>query len=334
MEDIKKVELHIHLDGSLRLETIIELALKEKLISSKMSTLDIYNKVSISENDKTLVDYLKKFDLPIAILQTEESLERVTFELIEDLARENTIYAEIRVAPIQHTKKGLKPTQIVESILKGITRAQSRYNIQTNLLLCAMRHLPETENMFLVDLAKMYKNRGVVGLDLAGDEAGYAVTLFRNFFKKAKKNNIPFTIHAGEARGSQSIIDSINLGASRLGHGIRAFENSEVLKLIKENNICLECCPKSNMDTNVIPVFTNYPLLNYLNSGINVTLNTDNRTVSNTNYNKEIILIKKYFEITETNILQFNINAINHAFISQNKKDKLLEKLTGDKKWN
>jgi len=331
MNDVKKVELHLHLDGSIRVETLHELGVSSKVLPQDITLEKVEEMVSIGERDKTLVDYLKKFDLPIAILQTEEALERVSFELVEDLALENTIYAEIRVAPIQHIKKGLTPNLVVESILTGFDRAMEKYDIKVTLLLCAMRHIKEEDNFFLLDLCKRYKKRGVVGLDLAGDEAGFPVTLFKNFFTKAKRENIPFTIHAGEARGCKSIIDAIELGASRLGHGIRAYEDKNALALIKENNICLECCPKSNLDTNAIPNFSEYPIMQYLKDKVEVTLNSDNRRVSNTNFNNEVLLLKKYFEVDSEDILLFNLNAINHAFISDDEKILLRKRLLGDK---
>ncbi len=327
----KKVELHLHLDGSLRPDTVMELALKTGIRPKDYSLDQVKKDLMVGSNDSTLVDYLKKFDLPIEILQTKEALERVAFELGEDLAKENTIYAEIRVAPIQHIKDGLTPNEVVSSILKGLNSAQKLYPIRLNLLLCAMRHLPPSENDFLLDIAKEFKSKGVVGLDLAGDEAGFSATIFKEFFRKAKENNIPFTIHAGEARGPESIITAIELGASRIGHGIRAFEDEGVIELIKRNNICLECCPISNHDTNVMSDFSKYPIVDFLHNDISTTLNSDNRTVSNTNYNKEISFLKENIELSENDIKQFNINAVNHAFITNEIKETLLKQLNQEK---
>ncbi|MGL1892100.1 MAG: adenosine deaminase [Spirochaetaceae bacterium] len=327
MDNIKKVELHLHLDGSLRIETVKELGVNLGLFSENYSTQEIKNKLCINKDDKTLVDYLEKFNLPIQILQTKDSLERVAYEIVEDLSLENTIYAEIRVAPIQHMKEGLTGDDIVEAILKGFNKASSKYPITVNLLLCAMRHLPAKDNEFLLTLADKYKKLGVVGLDLAGDEAGYSVDLFRDFFNKAKKIGIPFTIHAGEASGTESIVKAIEIGAKRLGHGIRAYEDEDVMDLIKKRDICLECCPKSNLDTNAIKDFNEYPIIKYLNVGIAATLNSDNRTVSDTNYDKELLLLNRYLTINTDDIKNFNINAINHAFISEDKKEQLLNQL-------
>lgn len=321
----QKVELHLHLDGSVRPETALSFINDNE--GRKYELDEVTGMLTVSDNEKSLVDYLKKFDLPIKLLQTEKRLERVSYELVEDLAAENTIYAEIRVAPIQHLKKNLSPAQVVESILAGIKRATKKYDIKIGLLLCAMRSLPLSDNYFLIDLAEKYKERGVVGLDLAGDESGYPAYLFKDFFNKAMEKSIPFTIHAGEAKGPDSIIEAIELGASRIGHGIRAYEREEVMDLILERDICLECCPISNRDTKAIRDFSNYPILRYLSKGIAATLNSDNRTVSDTNYDKEVEFLKKYLPITESDIRVLNINAVKHSFTTDENKRELLLKL-------
>lgn len=332
MDSIKKVELHLHMDGSLRTETAKELSINEGLIPEHTTTAQMKRLLSVGKSETDLVNYLKRFDLPLKILQTSINLKRVAYELVEDLAMENTIYAEIRVAPIQHLQKGLTPEEVVQSILEGFRQGEQKYNIKVRLLLCAMRHIPPDDNLFLIDLACKYKDKGVAGLDLAGDEAGYPGIIFKDFFDKAKARGIPFTIHAGEARGSDSITEAINLGAARLGHGIRAYEDAKTLKLIKQKNICLECCPVSNLNTRAIEDFNNYPILDYMEYGLPVTLNTDNRTVSDTTYQKEIDLLSKHLDINTNHIKKFNINAINHAFISNDLKIKLLNQINqGDK---
>ncbi|OQY39619.1 MAG: adenosine deaminase [Spirochaetaceae bacterium 4572_7] len=252
MNNIKKVELHIHLDGSLRPETVLELGKREGILPKDYTLDQIRKDLSVNSSDKTLVDYLKKFDMPIALMQSKKNIDRVAFELVEDLAKEGTIYAEIRVAPIQHLKEGLTSNEVIEAILAGFKRAEDNYPIKVRLLLCAMRHLPPIESDFLIDMALKYKNQGVVGLDLAGDEAGFSALLFKDFFKKATEKNIPFTIHAGEAVGVDSIISAIELGAKRLGHGVRAFEDENVMETLRQKEICLECCPISNNDTHAL----------------------------------------------------------------------------------
>lgn len=325
----KKAELHLHLDGSLRPETVKELAVDQGIFSEDI-TLDSVKKHLIADRDNPdLVHYLKKFDLPIEILQDRNSLSRVAFELGEDLSNDSTIYAEVRVAPIQHIKGGLSVDEVVEAILEGLKRAEKLYGITLRLLLCAMRHQTPEQNDFLVELADKFRKDGVVGIDLAGNEGGFPPELFEKFFEKVRSKGIPFTIHAGEARGPESIKTAINMGASRVGHGIRAFEDPEVLKLIKDRDICLECCPISNYNTKAIEDFSNYPIIQYLDMGVSVTLNTDNRTVSDTNYDREVQFLREYLKLSEEQIERMNINAINHAFISDSLKTKLLEEIQG-----
>lgn len=320
-----KVELHLHLDGSVRPETALSFINADK--DNNYDIDEVTNMLTVSGKDNSLADYLRKFDLPVNLLQTRNRLVRVSYELVEDLAAENTIYAEIRVAPIQHLKGILSPTEVVEGILEGIRKATKKYDIKIGLLLCAMRHLPQAENDFLINLAEKYKEMGVVGIDLAGDESVYPASNFDSFFKKAKERNIPFTIHAGEAKGPDSIQEAIELGATRIGHGIRAYESEKIMDLILDRDICLECCPISNRDTNAIKDFSNYPILHYLNRGIAVTLNSDNRTVSNTNFDKEVEFLRKYLPLTEIDIKKLNINAVKHSFTTDQIKSELLMKL-------
>jgi len=330
LSSFKKVELHLHLDGSIRIKTLKELGIEYGFLNPCITDTELLNKVSVNSSDNSLHDYLEKFNLPIKILQSEYALERVSFELVEDLFFEDTIYAEIRIAPIQHLNKGLKPSDVIDSILKGLKRGMNKYQIKVNLILCAMRHISIDENLFLIDLAYKYKNNGVVGLDLAGDESQYPVSLFRDFFFKAKQLNIPFTIHAGEGLGPESIIEAINLGAKRIGHGIRAYEDDKVVELLINEKVCLECCPKSNIDTRVFSSLENYPFKYYFDKGIKVTLNSDNRTVSRTNLNNELRLLKEFYTISDNQLQLLNINALEYAFISKKEKEILLNIIMGE----
>lgn len=324
---IKKVELHLHLDGSLRPSTVIDIAKKEGIELPSYDEKELIKYLSVDETNKDLVEYLKKFNLPLKVMQTRENLERVTFELLEDLAKDNYIYVELRFAPHLHTKKGLNLSEIVESVNAGIFRAENTYPIKANVLLCIMRHMEVSLGYEIVDLAKKYLGEKVCGIDLAGDEFNYSVTLFKDVFARAKGMDIPFTIHSGEARGPESIVDALSVGAERLGHGIRAYENKELLEKLKENRITLECCPISNINTQIFHDFHDYPLKTYLNNGLKATINTDNRTVSNTNYQKEIDFLEKYTPLTLEEIYLANKNAIEGAFISKEEKEELLKKL-------
>ena len=308
----KKVELHLHLDGSIRPSTISEILNINLEEAKKLSTIET--------KCASLKEYLTKFDIPLKIMQTKENLERVAFELAQDLQKDDVIYAEIRFAPNKHLKSGLTLDEVVTAILKGL----SQVPIKTNLILCMMRGDSYEQNLKVIKLAKKYLNHGVVAIDLAGSEASYPVNLYQELFEIAQKENIPFTIHAGEADGPLSVINAINLGAKRIGHGVRAIESEKALKLIKEKNITLEVCPKSNLDTNMYEKLSNHPIKKLYDMGLLVTINTDNRTVSNTNLTKSYQDLQEVFSFTKQDFLKMNENALQSAFLNQAEIEELL----------
>ncbi len=309
---MKKVELHLHLDGSIRPSTISEILNINLEEAKKLSTIET--------KCASLKEYLTKFDIPLKIMQTKENLERVAFELAQDLQKDDVIYAEIRFAPNKHLKSGLTLDEVVTAILKGL----SQVPIKTNLILCMMRGDSYEQNLKVIKLAKKYLNHGVVAIDLAGSEASYPVNLYQELFEIAQKENIPFTIHAGEADGPLSVINAINLGAKRIGHGVRAIESEKALKLIKEKNITLEVCPKSNLDTNMYEKLSNHPIKKLYDMGLLVTINTDNRTVSNTNLTKSYQDLQEVFSFTKQDFLKMNENALQSAFLNQAEIEELL----------
>ena len=309
---MKKVELHLHLDGSIRPSTISEILNINLEEAKKLSTIET--------KCASLKEYLTKFDIPLKIMQTKENLERVAFELAQDLQKDDVIYAEIRFAPNKHLKSGLTLDEVVTAILKGL----SQVPIKTNLILCMMRGDSYEQNLKVIKLAKKYLNHGVVAIDLAGSEASYPVNLYQELFEIAQKENIPFTIHAGEADGPLSVINAINLGAKRIGHGVRAIESEKALKLIKEKNITLEVCPKSNLDTNMYEKLSNHPIKKLYDMGLLVTINTDNRTVSNTNLTKSYQDLQEVFSFTKQGFLKMNENALQSAFLNQDEIEELL----------
>lgn len=311
IEKLPKVELHIHLDGSIRPSTAAYLLNK--------SIEDVSNNMIASDKCEDLNEYLTKFDYPEKILQTKKNLERVAYELALDLKKDNVIYAEIRFAPLKHIKEGLTLDSVVDSVLDGL----SKVNIKTNLILCMMRNDTYSDNLKVIELASKYLNKGVCGIDLAGAEALYKTSSFKELFVMAKKYNIPFTIHSGEADGYDSILAAINFGATRIGHGIRAIEYDDLINLIIDNNILLEVCPTSNVQTNAVDKYTDHPIKKLIDKGVNVSINTDNRTVSNISLNLEYKKLQESFGFTKELFIKTNLNAIEHAFVSLDEKAKL-----------
>lgn len=256
------------------------------------------------------------------MLQTKNNLKEAAAELVDSLFADNVIYAEVRFAPNKHTTN-LSLEEVVEAVLEGLKNDK----VKVNLLLCMMRGDSFEKNKKIIDLACKYQNRGVVGIDLAGAEKLYKTSDYEELFSYAKNLNIPFTIHAGEADGEESILSAINFGATRIGHGVRSIESEECLRLLKEKNILLEVCPTSNVQTNICSNIKSHPIKKIIDYGISVSINTDNRTVSNTSLNNEYELLTSSFNFSEEDFNRMNKDAIRHAFISDVEKQELINKI-------
>lgn len=317
--NIKKVELHVHLDGSVRPSTLSEL---KGISESEAKSLLVAKDKCLDLNE-----YLTKFDLPIEFIQTKDELIRISKELVEDLIMDNCIYAEIRFAPNKHTKN-LSLEEVVESVLNGL-KSES---LKTGLILCMMRGDTFENNKRIIDLASKYINSGVVGIDLAGAESIYKTEDYEDLFNYARKLNIPFTIHAGEADGESSILSAINFGAKRLGHGVKSIESEKCLNIIKDNDILLEVCPTSNVQTNICETFKDHPIKKLYDYGVKLSINTDNRTVSNVTLCDEYNKLHEAFKFEEKDFELMNKNAIKHAFISESEKENLLNLLEEETK--
>lgn len=313
--DIPKVELHVHLDGSVRIGTLAELA--------NISLEEAQKKAIADYQCENLTDYLTHFDLPCSVMQTRENLMRIAEELGEDLKKDNVIYAEVRFYPLVHTHAGLSSEEVVKSVLDGL----SNVDIPIRLILCMMRHESVESNAEVIGLAKKFLGKGVVAIDLAGDESKYPTSSFLPLFTLAKELNIPFTIHAGESASYDSIKSAIEMGTTRIGHGIHAIESEETMNLLKERQILLEMCPTSNIQTKAIQNINNYPLWDFYQRGIPVSINTDNRTVSFTNLEKEYQLLGKVFPISLEEFCEMNEMAIRSSFATQQEKEDLVKQI-------
>lgn len=316
IHEMKKIILHLHLDGSLRPETVNKWLIEEGL---NLPLEDVKSKLMVTKNCKNLTEYLEKFSLPLHLLQSESRIEQATYELFEDLSKQNVIYAEIRFAPCQHLKKGLSYEQVVESAISGMQKAKQKFNIDGNLILCCMRGDNNKEqNINTIKIAKKYLDKGVCAVDLAGAEAIFNTENFNDIFKLARELNIPFTIHAGEAAGTESMKKAIEFGAQRIGHGIRCIEDKSLMQEIKDKKITLEICPTSNIQTQAFKV--KHPLEEIYNYGISTTINTDNDTVSNTNIEQEYMWVLENTSLTYDDLIKMNIYAAKASFTDPQKK--------------
>lgn len=323
MIDIKKmpkIELHCHLDGSIRPEIIHELQKRE---GRDISVAEIAQRMRVTQECTSLAEYLAKFELPVGSIQTLEGLELSAYDLASQLSKDNVKYVEVRFAPSLSTSRGLKYTEIIEAVERGLKRAGTETGIMSGIIVCAMRHMSFEENSSMFKAAREMLGAGVVGCDLAGDEAAYPVSEFKELLELAKKLEFPATIHAGETGCAQNIIGSIELGARRIGHGIAMSGNEDIMKLCADRRIGIEMCPTSNIQTHAISNFAKYPLREFMDHKILATINTDDMEVSNITNSSEFELVRSTFGLSDDELATLYSNAIEIAFASDDVKERL-----------
>jgi adenosine deaminase len=316
-----KTDLHVHLDGSVRLETLLELAKKQNVELPTSNNDDLKKILIPGLKCRNLEDYLRPFDVVLSVLQEEEALYRVAYELAEDAAAENIWYMEVRYSPILHTKNGMKLPAIIDAVLSGLRKAEKKYDIKTGVIICGMRNISPDSSIMLADLSVAYKNRGVVGFDLAGIEESYPAKHHREAFYRILNNNINTTAHAGEAYGPESIHQALHYcGAHRIGHGTRLLEDGDLLNYVNDHRIPMEICLTSNVQTKVSPTFEKHPLKFYYDFGLRITINTDNRMISNTTITRELSLAAKYANLNINDLKTIIIAGFKSAFLPMREK--------------
>lgn len=316
LRKLPKVELHCHLDGSLRIATIIDLASQQNVSLPSSNPVNLKKILSIGDNRGTLEEYIARFDITLSVLQTPESLERVSFELIEDVAKENIKYIEIRYSPILHTQKGMTLEEAIVSVKKGLEKGEKEFKVKSGIIVCGIRHISPENSLKLADLCVRFKNNGVIGFDLAGAEENFPAKDHREAFYMILNNNINATIHAGEAFGPSSIHQAIHhCGAHRIGHGTRLKEDQDLMDYVNNHRITLEVCLKSNVHTRSIKSLKDHPMRYYYDKGLRITLNTDNRLISDTTLTNEFIIARDYFNFTLHDFREITITAIKASFL-------------------
>lgn len=325
---LPKSDLHVHLDGSMRLETIIDLAKKDGVELPSMDPHELREHMNLGKNCGSLVEYLKAFDVTLMVLQTEESLYRVAYELAEDAAKENARYMEVRYSPMLHTRKGLKLTSVVEAVLAGLRAARDTYGIESNVIVCGIRNISPEHSLEMAELAVAYKGRGVVGFDLAGAENDHPAKHHKAAFQLVRDNNINCTIHAGEAYGPESIAQALHVcGAHRIGHGCRLREDGDLLHYINDHRIPLEACPSSNVQTGAVRDLGRHPIRLYYNLGLRVTINTDNRLVTNTTVSRELWLCHAKMGFSLQDVKSLILAGFKSAFLPFHVKQSVLRQV-------
>lgn len=329
VKQLPKAELHCHLDGSMRVSTIIELAKQHQVQLPSDDPETLRSILEVGDNCTSLEEYLKAFDITCSVLQTPDSLTRATFELAEDCAAENVRYLEIRFSPILHLLKGMKLTEVVDAVLYGKIMAEKKLDIKIGIIICGMRHFAPEKSLILAELAVAYKNRGLVGFDLAGAEENFPAKKHQDAFNLIITNNINTTVHAGEAYGPESIHQAIHhLSANRIGHGTRLRENGDLLNYVNDHRIPLEMCITSNVQTKAVENWENHPIKFYFDFGLRVTLNTDNRLVSKTTLTDEYMIAINKFGFTPDELKYLIINSFKSAFLPLNEKVNMLKSVT------
>ncbi len=310
-----KPELHVHLDGSLRPGTLVELAkeYKVKLPTTDIAELTRYLHVSDARN---LMDYLARFEVTLSVLQTPDALERVTYELVEDGAADGVRYMEIRYSPILCTKRGMPLTEAVEAPLRGMRRAEKDFGVRTALIICGIRNMSPATSMDLANLTVAFKGKGVVAFDLAGAEYNYPAKKHREAFYTVVNANVAATIHAGEAYGPESIAQALHYcHADRIGHGTRLFEDPDLERYVNDRRVPLEVCVTCNVQTHAVPSLEQHPVRRYFDLGIVVCLNTDNRLMSATTVTDEYWLAHTRLGFTRDEIEKMILHGFKSAFM-------------------
>lgn len=340
-----KVLLHDHLDGGLRPSTVVALAreVDHQLPADDADALGRWFADACTSG--SLERYLETFVHTVAVMQTEAGLRRVAAECAEDLADDGVVYAEIRFAPEQHLSAGLTLEQVVEAVLAGFADGTARAaaagrELRVGTLLTAMRHA--ARSMEIAELAIRYRDRGVVGFDIAGREAGFPPTRHLDAFEYLKRENFHFTIHAGEAFGLPSIWQAIQwCGADRLGHGVRIVDDitpgpggraegtrmGRLAAYVRDKRIPLELCPSSNVQTGAAPSIVEHPIGLLTDLRFRVTVNTDNRLMSRTTMSREMGLLVEAFSYDLADLQWFTVNAMKSAFIGFDERLALIDEV-------
>ena len=324
---LPKTDLHCHLDGSLRLETMLELA-DQQGVRLPADTVDgLAKAMKIGRRHGSLEEYLKGFEITLSVLQTEDALYRAAYELGVDAAAENCKLIEVRYAPVLHLQKGLKPTVVVEAVLEGLRAATRETGILAGVLVCGIRNMSPDTSLRLAELSVAYKNRGVLGFDLAGAEHGNPAKDHQEAFQLILNNNINCTVHAGEAYGPPSIAQALHYcGAHRIGHGVRLREDGDLLNYVNDHRIPIECCPSSNVQTGAVADMASHPFKFYLDFGIRVTINTDNRLITDTTMTKELSVVSKHFGLTSGDIRNILVAGFKSSFLTFHDRAQLVRK--------
>jgi adenosine deaminase len=327
---LPKTDLHIHLDGSVRPATLIDLA------REYARTLPVHEEHALGDymvvrDARDLVDYLKRFDITLSVMQTRDALERIAFELGTDAAAENVRYLEVRFSPVLNTREGLTMHGAVEATLAGLRRAERETGIRSNIIICALRHMSPETSLSLARVAADFRGQGVVAFDLAGPERGYPPSAHKEAFRFAARASLAVTVHAGEAFGSASIREAVHeCRANRIGHGTRLYEDPVLMGYVNDFRIPIEICLTSNVQTRVTATFEEHPVRRYFENGLVTTLNTDNRLMSGTTMTDEFLRAHEHLGFTWMELCEVALMGFESAFLPHAEKRALVARMRAE----
>jgi adenosine deaminase len=325
LRELPKAELHCHLDGSVRPATLLELAREHRIVMPKNTAEELAEFMRVDDAE-SLEDYLRLFDITVSVMQTEEALERVAYELAEDAADDGVRYIEVRNAPILNVVKGLTLVQAVDAPLRGLRRAEKDFGIIGRFIVIALRQFPAEHSLEMAKLAVEFKDDGVVAFDLAGGEKGNSASVHAAAFSYAREHNLGVNVHAGEGDGPESVRQAVHLcGANRIGHGTRLIEDPDLTQYVNDRRIALEVCLTSNVQTKVAESYATHPFREYFDRGLNVTLNTDNRLMSATTLTDEYVYAAEHLGFTIDELAGVALNGFESAFLPWEERLMLIE---------
>jgi adenosine deaminase len=326
-EKLPKVDLHVHLDGSLRPRTMLELAEQDQISLGAEDEESLVELLRPGARHGSLHEYLQVFETTLKVLQTDHALYRAAYELAEDAAAENIEYMEVRYSPILHTRRKLSTAAILESVLSGLRDAETDHGIRSGVIVSGIRNISPDVSLRLAELAVAFKNRGVVGFDLAGSEHNYPAKDHLEAFNLILSNNVNVTIHAGEAYGPDSIHQALHYcGAHRVGHGTRLREDGDLLNYVNDHRIPLEICISSNVQTGAVKEFSAHPFRFYLDMGLRVTINTDNRLITDTTMTDEFHRAYREYDLYPVDVLDLVMAGVKSAFIPYEYKREMIKR--------
>ena len=312
---LPKCNLHTHLEGSVRPATFLELAgMQNKKLPFDPLEVEKYFRVNGEENN--LVDYLNKIMVNYLILQDSEALRRTAFEAAEDAFYDGVVYFELRAGPVTHATAELPVSVCIESMLTGLKQAEERYGIVCRLIVAGLRDHHPDKNLELAQIATGFMDAGVVGFDLAGDENGYPAEIHKNSFYAIRDSGLGITVHAGEAAGWESVQYAVEeIGAQRIGHGVRSIESPKLMEILREKQILLEICPTSNVHTGTFPDIRNHPVRKLYDFGIPISIGDDDPVTSRTLVSNELTLLDETFGFNLQDFVIIQLASLDHSFL-------------------